>query len=390
MGLTIACVFNDVAVRTHCLDRSLGAYAGPVEIEYLPVDNTAHAYASAGAALNHAVRQAHHDVVVMVHQDVYLHDVDLLAAAAGALHEPRWGVLGASGVTRGRRLAGRLRDRVILIGESAPTPVEVDTLDEVLVMARREDLLAEPLSEEPDLAWHAYAVEYALRMRSQGRLVGAVDTAITHNSLTTNLARLDEAHRHVADRFSSLVPIHTTCGTVGAREAHWRRWPIVRHHGWRRRWLRQSPAAVRVRAALGIPVVLADIAHEVDLVDWSADDPLHLINLDQVGGFAGHAGEKVRLDRRDRPVSMSAVATIDELGTSLARLSSTDRVLVTGLKVDDLASLRPVVADGRWIAGVQWNEVWLLGGPPALNPPSEWGRPQAVPLGAGRSRVRVG
>ena len=147
MGLTIACVFNDIAVRKHCLDRSLAAYTGPVEIEYLPVDNTGHIFTSAGAALNHAARLAYHEVVVMVHQDVYLHDVDQLAAAARGLEDPRWGLLGANGVTARRQSAGRLRDRVILIGQPAPRPVEVDTLDEVLVMARREDLLTEPLTE---------------------------------------------------------------------------------------------------------------------------------------------------------------------------------------------------------------------------------------------------
>ncbi|NPD03664.1 hypothetical protein HN031_03075 [Nocardioides sp. zg-1308] len=390
MGLTIACVFNDIEVRRHCLDRSLDAYRGPVEVEYLPVDNTDHAFSSAGAALNHAVRRAHHDVVVMVHQDVYLHDVDRLAAAAAALEDPRWGILGASGVTSGRQWAGRLRDRVILIGEPAPAPVEVDTLDEVLVMARRDDLLAEPLSEDPELAWHAYAVEYALRVRSSGRAAGAVDTAITHNSLTTNLARLAEAHRHVADHYPALVPIHTTCGTVDARDPSWRRLPIVQQHGWRRRWLRQSPAAARVRAALGVPVVLADIAHEVDLVDWSSETPLTLVNLDRAGGFAGPGGRPLLLERAGRPLVMSAVPDLAALRSTLAGLSPAAPVLVTGLKIADLAPLSDLVGGDRWLAGVQWDEVWLLGGPAALDPPVEWSRPQAVPLTVGRPRVRVG
>lgn len=389
-GLTIACVYNDIGVRRHCLDRSLERYAGPVEVQYLPVDNTTHAWPSAGAALNHAVRMAHHDIVVMVHQDVYLHDVDALAAAAGHLDDARWGMLGASGVTAGRRSAGRLRDRVILIGEHAPVPIPVDTLDEVLVMARRDDVLAQPLSEEPELAWHAYAVEYALRTRSQGRLVGAVDTAITHNSLTINLARLDEAHRHVADGYPALVPIHTTCGTVGAHPSRLRQLRFVRQHGWRKRWLQQSRAAARVRALLDVPVVLADIAHEVDLVEWSAHEPLHLVNLDRSGGFAAVAGSPVVLDRRDRPVRMQAVPTTDDLVNTLGELSPTDRVLVTGLRRADLPHVAEAVRGGPWLAGVQWDEVWLVGGPPATDPPTAWSRPRAVPLGFGRPRVEVG
>ena len=48
MGLTIACVYNDVEVRRHCLDRSIrtGAEVGGVEVQYLPIDNTAERFAT--------------------------------------------------------------------------------------------------------------------------------------------------------------------------------------------------------------------------------------------------------------------------------------------------------------------------------------------------------
>ena len=77
---------------------------------------------------------------------------------------------------------------------------------------------------------------------------------------------------------------------------------------------------------------------------------------------------------------------LPELPVALASLDPADRVLVTGLEVGDLARLRPLLADGDWLAGVQWGEVWLVGGPAAVRPPEEWSRPQAVPLGAGRAR----
>lgn len=384
MGLTIACVFNDVDVRRHCLDRSLEAGSRSVELQYVPVDNTGHAFPSAGAALNHAVRQADHDVVVLVHQDVYLHDLERLAAAASALDDPQWGVIGASGVTAERRWAGRLRDRVILNGEPAPSPIEVDTLDEVLFMARRDDLLDEPLSEETDLAWHAYAVEYALRVRSNGRLAGAVDTAITHNSLTTNLARLEEAHRHVAHQYADLLPIHTTCGTLRQPGRDWRNLPGLRGQRWRMTWLRQSLAAARVRAVVDIAVVLADVAHEVDLLPYSSTHPLHLVNLDTTGAFAPLAPGPVLLERGGRPVLMSSVATLDGLESLLDSVPLREHVLVTGLTTSDLALMRPRLEGGGWIAGLHRDEIWLLAGPGAAEPPHEWTLPQAVPLGAAR------
>ncbi|MFC7724016.1 hypothetical protein ACFQW6_02785 [Nocardioides sp. GCM10028917] len=387
MRLTIACVYNDAEVRRHCLDRSIAAGAGVsgVEVQYLPIDNTAEQFASAGAALNHAVTLAEHDVVVFAHQDVYLHDLQQLAAGAGALDDHTWGVLGACGVTATGEVVGRLRDRVILIGTPAPEPVAVQTLDEVLFMARRADLLAQPLSEDPSLAWHAYAVEYALRMRAAGRRAGAVDTAITHNSLTANLARLDAAHRHVGKLFPAEVPIRTTCGTVRRSERGWRDLPGLHKHRWRRTWLRQSASAARVRAVIDCRVVIADIADEVDLVGYSAANPLYLVNVDPTGAFAHVAGEKVVLDRRGRPVVMSSVALTD-LADTLSAVGNLDHVLVTGLKVADLDAFRSHVDVRAWLAGVQWDEVWLLGGPEAVEPPAAWGRRETVPMGMGSGR----
>lgn len=380
MGLTIACVYNDVEVRRHCLDRSVAAgESDGVDVEYLPIDNTAGRFASAGAALNHATRLATHDVVVFVHQDVHLHDLRHLEQAAAALADPEWGVLGACGMTVSGDLVGRLRDRVILIGAPAPTPVEVQTLDEVLFMARRDTLLAHPLSEDPRLAWHAYAVEYALRMRALGRRAGAVDTAITHNSLTINLARLDAAHLHVGDLFPRERPIRTTCGSVTGRR-DWRNLPVVRSQRGRRTWLRQSAAAARVHAATGQRVVIADIAHEVDLIDFSPTEPLHLVNADPAGAFSRVAGRTVAIERSGRPVVMTATR-LDAVSETAAALAERDHVLVTGLTLVDLPGLWPALSGQRtWLAGVQWNEVWLVGGPSAETPPAEWLRPQAVPM----------
>jgi hypothetical protein len=386
MPLSIACVYNDPEVRRHCLDRSLDAATGGVEFEYLPIDNTEQQFSSAGAALNHAVRLATHDVVVFVHQDVFFHDLQRLETAASALSDPAWGVLGSCGVSATGELAGRLRDRVILIGRSAPTPVPVQTLDEVLFMARRDDLLREPLSEDPQLAWHAYAVEYALRMRAAGRQVGAVDTAITHNSITVNLARLDDAHRHVGTLYPQERPIRTTCGTVTAPKRQWRALRMLREHPRGRTWLRQSLSATRVRAALDVRVVIADIAYEVDLVDYSEQAPLHVVNIDRDGAFAPDAGATVCLERRGRPVVMSSVVRAD-LEQALGEIDEGDNVLVTGLTHADLGDLSSFVAGRPSLAGVQWSEVWLLGGPGAVQPPEVWSRPGAVPLGAGSALV---
>ena len=152
---------------------------------------------------------ARHDHLVFVHQDVYLHSLAALEAAAGVLaDDPGIGLLGAFGVdasgswwvvsatassSRARRSTDRPRSH---------------SLDEVLFMAPRALVLREPLSEAPELAWHAYAIEYGLRVRSLGLRVCATDIPLTHNSATVNLDRLDVAYEAVAGQYPEEVPLH--------------------------------------------------------------------------------------------------------------------------------------------------------------------------------------
>lgn len=54
---------------------------------------------------------------------------------------------------------------MVLLGKSAPRPRVADSLDEMLFLALRRLVLQEPLTESPEMAWHAYAVEYGLRAK---------------------------------------------------------------------------------------------------------------------------------------------------------------------------------------------------------------------------------
>ena len=205
-GVSIVCVFNDRASVgvPRPLDRS--PIRAIVDVDYIPVDNrrTPVQY-SAGAALNHGARRGPARSRRLRAPRRLPHSIDRLVEAGAGLLDGPWSMLGASGVTSTGEVIGLLRDRTDLIGRPAPTPVEVDTLDEVLFMIRRDVVLADPLIEESDLAWHAYAVEYATRLRRSGDRVGAVDLAITHNSLTINLDRLDVAHRVVGEHIPRLA-----------------------------------------------------------------------------------------------------------------------------------------------------------------------------------------
>ncbi|MFJ2755347.1 glycosyltransferase [Nocardioides sp. NPDC087217] len=383
--VSIVCVYNDPAVLESCLAASIKAGPGASrQTEVIPVDNVSGAFASAGAALNHGARMARNEVVVFVHQDVYLHSLTALeVAAATLLADPSLGVLGAVGVDHRGEVVGAVRDRVVPLGRSTSVPVDVDSLDEVLFMVTRSQVLREPLSESPDLAWHAYAVEYCLRMRASGRRAAAVDIPLTHNSMTTNLARLDVAHRSVGHTYAGLVPIRTTCGIVaGEHGAGTTSWTVRRARGARTFW-GESVRARRVRRSLrGVPqdrgdargrqVVLADIRLLVDdVARLAGSSSIRVVDPTR----DGTVGEAEGLERNG--IAFSA-ATLRWPGVvaAVAATAPSELLLVSGLRPEEIAPLA-ATATGPYVVGLARDTgLWLLLGadPAALAP--LWSRPR--------------
>ena len=376
--VSIVCVFNDTDVRIGCLDRSIQALlATAPETEYLPVDNTTGRFPSAGAALNDGARRARHAVVVLVHQDVYLHSLVALEEAAAALQDdPSLGLLGAVGVTANGSVSGVVRDRVVLIGRPSDPTTPVDSLDEVLFLVERDRMLADPISEHPDLAWHAYAVEYGARVRSQGLRVATDHLPLTHNSMTTNLHRLAEAHHTVADLYPGLLPLHTTCGVVRASQAR-SRW----RQAWRRRhgvatWWRESLAALEHARSSGgsvRDVVLGDIRLTVDdVLDDAGASALDVVNL---VAAAPEPWQVSGLSRRGREVSATtaSAADLDSLTTSLGRAEQGRALLVTGVDNASLVRLAPALRTVPHLVGLAEDTgAWVLCCPGAPDLRSAW------------------
>ena len=384
VDVSIICVFNDPEVRRHCLDRSIEDHRDEASVEYVPVDNTQGAFATAGAALNHGAALASGDYLAFVHQDVYLHSLHALQAAARILaSDETIGMLGAIGVAPTGKLVGRVRDRVVLLGEPAREPVEVDSLDELLFMVPRRLGRREPLSEAPELSWHAYAVEYGLRMRALGLRVCAVDIPLTHNSLTINLDRLDVAYRAIAKTYPHALPLHTPGGVVSARPPARHRVGVLAAHRWRYRWLRESLLVHAATRSTGPgPCVLSDIRWDVDEVLASEPrSPLAVVNLDAGSSFTDQRPPVLELERRGRPITVTARRTEDLVEELPARRNGTS-MLLTNLGVDDLG---PIAArlhrDGvpRLLGLTSAIGFWMLVGPAAEAIPQGWRGRRSTP-----------
>ncbi|WP_162248499.1 glycosyltransferase [Microbacterium sp. Root61] len=370
--MSIICVYNDAAVLASCLQHSVAAQteAAP-ETELLAIDNREGQFSTAGAALNHGARAARNDVVVFVHQDVVLHSLPALEeVAAELLDSPGIGVLGAVGIDGDDRIVGRIRDRIVQIGAPAPTPHDVQTLDEVLLMTTTERIQADPLSEDPLLAWHAYGVEYAVRMRRAGRRAVARDIPLTHNSLSTNLAQLDVAHRHVGDIYPEFLPIHTTCGTIRRDGA-----VATRFAGGRRRynsarlWWRESLVARSThRISPDSDLVLADIRMLIDdALRTGHMQSLRVVDLDP----DAPSGNTAHLHRFERPVTIST-SGIDGARAAFRSRKPDELLFIAGLTDASLSALAPFDGEPHVLGNSHSTGQWALFGVTADELASLW------------------
>ncbi|ACZ31713.1 hypothetical protein Xcel_2699 [Xylanimonas cellulosilytica DSM 15894] len=382
--VSIVCVYNAPDVLASCLERSVAAGRGDApQTELIAVDNRAGQFATAGAALNHGARQARNPVVAFVHQDVFLHSVPALErAAATLLATPQIGVLGAVGIDGRGTIVGRIRDRLLPLGVPAPLPSDVDTMDEVLFMVSAEQLAREPLADDPLLGWHAYAVEYSLRMRRAGRRAVVQDIPLTHNSLTTNLRNLDVAHHRVAETYPELLPARTTCGTLHRPETPAARLRLARRARGARTLWGESVVAWRVsRATDRASVVLADIRFLIDEAA-SLGGATSVRALDLADGTTGRT-DVDGLERFGLGYSAASVS-LPEAEAELRELPEGAALVVAGLTVAELAALKPSAAQPTVVGYTRDGGLWLLAGcDPARLAPLWSGRRQRPFAGIG-------
>ena len=382
-SVSIVCVYNNPVVRQQCLDRSIEALRNEAtDVEYLPIENGSGTHPTAGAALNHGVSLARNDVIVFIHQDVFLHSLAALKQAAGEMQAGSFGLLGAVGVRADGRLIGRIRDRVMLTGESVMHPTEVDSVDEVLFMAPRSQLLNDPLTESHELAWHAYAVEYGLRVRRRGLRTGVANIPLTHNSLSVNLERLDVAHQAIAARYADLLPVRTTCGVVTRKTVPEGGDAWLSSHRWRYRWLRDSIVLQGARrVARNTDSVLADIRHDVDeVINRSPGRRLYIVNCSDDRRFTTHGQDPLELPRNDG-TAVFTDCDISDIPAILANRQPSSWLLVTNLSQEDIKVLGPQLSGSSVLGFHHATGLWLLFGATLADLPPHWRTKRATPLG---------
>jgi hypothetical protein len=171
-------------------------------------------YKSAASAYNAALDQTSADIVVFVHQDVYLpagweDQVRQQISEVGRL-DPKWAVLGLFGAKEDGVHVGRLwcgaAEREL--GSRLPFPCPVVSIDEVLIILRRgagfrfDDMLP---------GFHLYGTDISQTALSRKWGVYVIDAPVVHNTKKPGSLRgaYLKAFRYMARKWRRKLPIPT-------------------------------------------------------------------------------------------------------------------------------------------------------------------------------------
>jgi hypothetical protein len=211
----VVCLSDDRWLETNLLASPCLGPSSPHEV--IAVRNAP----SAADGLNLALERAKNEWVVCIHQDVFLPEGwDRVMMSQYRQAERRFGPIGVAGVygvgkveeIPGRPPAaervGRVVDRDRLLDDGPELPARVATLDELLLVVRRDT----PLRFDPALGFHLYGADLCLQAVERGLAVVALGAPCVHNSRSVGLsASFFPSAEVLACKWASRLPIATPC-----------------------------------------------------------------------------------------------------------------------------------------------------------------------------------
>lgn len=209
---SLICVYNNVKVMSDnigiCVREAINR-----DFEKIFIDNSASKYDSAAKSLNVAARQSKGKYLIFMHQDVKVLDNSWLDGICEYFYKiPDIGVAGCAGINGLGEKAGFIIDRNAIWGKPLKNPVEVQSLDEVMLIVERDAFNAINGFDEKLGGWHCYGADLCMRMSVNGKKNYVLPLFIHHRSLSTNLYRLIDIQRNLRRKFKSGLHITTAGG----------------------------------------------------------------------------------------------------------------------------------------------------------------------------------
>jgi Glycosyltransferase like family len=178
---------------------------------------------SAAEGLNLGLERAASEWVVCVHQDVLLPERwDRLLLLQLREAEQRFGPVGVAGVygvghcrdfgldgnSLGAQRIGWVVDRGRVLRDGPELPADVATLDELLLVVRRDT----PLRFDPALGFHLYGADICLQAAERGLAVVAIGALCHHNSRSVGLPEaFFKSAAIFARKWAHRLPVVTPC-----------------------------------------------------------------------------------------------------------------------------------------------------------------------------------
>lgn len=204
----IAAVNNEATLGA-CLARSPDIAEGRLPLTVI------RGAGSMAQAYNDGLAQSDSEIAVFAHQDVYL-PAGWLKRAQTVLGNltsahPDWQVAGPYGVRPDGRHAGQVWDVALgrELGGPDFAPVAIGSLDELLLIARRDD----GFQFDPELPhFHLYGTDLVQSALANGRSAWAVELPVVHNCQRVDSLSggYTQAYRYAAQKWRDRLPIPTT------------------------------------------------------------------------------------------------------------------------------------------------------------------------------------
>lgn len=221
MNFTVVSAVNSEAVLQSCLLSSPGLVSAAAIL-------LKRGFRSAARAYNSALDEAKTDVLVFVHQDVFLPKGwdERLRQVLNNLSEqdPDWAVAGAWGVHPSGNRSGHLF--CVGLGQELGSDFikghEVRTLDEVLLIVRKSSGVR---FDEKLSGYHFYGTDICLEAERLGKKCYAISAFCIHNTNGYSLLPWDfwKSYFRLRRKWKARLPIVTPCTkiTIGC-------WPMIR------------------------------------------------------------------------------------------------------------------------------------------------------------------
>lgn len=202
MRFSIVCATNNIAV----LEQNLLASPGIRDHDiHLQVNQT-----NVCQAYNTAAAQALENIILFVHQDVFLPEgfFPQLEHSLQLLSTVQWGVLGVAG-RKGIEYRGNVLDRGAFWGSTDNLPIEVDTLDELILIMRKGQFLFDVNIP----SYHLFGSDVCLQAKRKGLLNFAIPAFCHHNSQQDWQVpkSMDESAAYIRQKWKTELPIYSTC-----------------------------------------------------------------------------------------------------------------------------------------------------------------------------------